>query len=91
METTKTRQQSILTFAVKTSPHYTLVSASYGGTTLDGCSLLPSFQTSTEAQTYANGHMQKRAGTINCIYVRARKTSAVQDVVTTFCDKRGSL
>ena len=54
METTKTRQQSVLTFAVKTSPHYTLVSASYGGTTLDGRSLLPSFQTSTEAQTYAN-------------------------------------
>ena len=48
------RQQSILTFAVKTSPHYMLVSASYGGTTLNGRSLLPSFQTSTEAQTYAH-------------------------------------
>ena len=61
METTKTREQSILTFAVKTSPHYTLLSASYGGTTLDGRNLLPTFQTSAEAQTYANTHTRKRA------------------------------
>ena len=80
------RQQSILTFAVKTSPHYTLVSASYGGTTLDGRSLLPSFQTSTEAQMYANTHLAQLT-----VYMHARRTSAVQDVVTTLRDKPRSL
>ena len=61
METTKTRQQSILTFAVKKSPHYALVSARFVGTTLDGRSILPNFQMSTEVQRYANTHTQKRA------------------------------
>ena len=61
METTKTRQQSIFTFTVKTSSHYTLVSASYGGATFDSQSLLPSFQTSTEVQTHANMHKREKA------------------------------
>ena len=62
METTKTSQQSILTFAVKTSPHYTLISACYGGVTLDGRSPHPPSCKRKQTRTRGRGR-----GSLNCI------------------------